>query len=147
DELSNLRARSGHERQQRAVHGTRLAYEEFDDARYALPDQDGKGQTAMQTQPCGNRRAREIWIGDDVGDPRRLRCRPDAAWQADASLKPPLATVGHELVHTAGALPAVHVLQGLLPIVDLPEDPDIPKKRVAHGLQDWTSGALQVETL
>src|SRR5439155_11410140 len=97
DELPDLAAHDGEELEERLVRAADGPAEELDDPGDFAPAGDRETEGGMQALPGGDRRAGEVRIQVDVGDPGRLARGPYPAGQADAAREAVLARDGDEL--------------------------------------------------
>ena len=150
DELADLAPHGGEELQQGLVGPPALPGEELDDPQHLAAEGDRKAEGGAETLARGDRRAREVRVVDDVGDPDRLARLPHAAGQAGARRKAVLARRGHELRRRGlGTVPDVQTPQLLAGVVGdpdrghHPQGPHVPFQARADGLQDLGSRFLQ----
>ena len=96
DHPPELGADVGHRVEQRPVRLERLAREELEDRDDLVPAQHGKAEAGLEPAPGRGRRAREVGIPGDVGDPGRPAARhaPGRAGRRRGRRPPPRSPRG-----------------------------------------------------
>ena len=99
--------------------------------------QDGKAERRMQSFARGDRRAREIRVADDVGNPGRLAARSRRAPAGPRRGANVISRLTRRTRETAaGRAPDVDAAQHVRLAIDAPERAVFPAERFADGLQD-----------
>src|SRR6185503_9269146 len=84
EELADLAANGGEDAEQLFLGLPDLAAEELEHAVDLAAEEDRKAECRVEIATFRDRRAREVRVARDVGDPRRCPARPHAAREADA---------------------------------------------------------------
>jgi hypothetical protein len=128
DAVADPAAEARHRREQVVVAVARLAGEELDRTEDAAAAADREPERGAQALADGHRRAREVGVRADVGDPGRLAAGADAAGQALAGGE---RDVARDALERLGRLPGLDAAQRL--VLRQPHRPRVPAQRAADG--------------